>query len=313
MINEKNIDKIYNVVCEGPTGDGLHIDHMPDFFDYDPTDNSKSHVHSFYEIIWFQEAGGTHTVDFHEYPVETNSLFFLSPGQVHHFDGKSRHKGIIMKFCTDFLRDEKADEDIFIKYNVFNAFDSTPFCIISDSRIASELSAVIRKMEVEQQQSSSFGHLDMLRSLVKIFLITVQRYGKREDALPLNAFKPSHRLFVLFRRALEKDFNRLHTVKNYAEMLNVSTKTLSNSVSECSDKPPLTFINDRIILEAKRLLRFTDLMIKEIAYWLGYEDPSYFVKFFKRQTGYLPSEFREMDKEKQNSYITDCPTDTCVV
>ena len=61
-------------------------------------------------------------------------------------------------------------------------------------------------------------------------------------------------------------------------------------------KSPLIFINNRIILEAKRLVLYSDLMIKEIAYMLGYDDPSYFVKHFKRHTGYLPSEFREMER-----------------
>ena len=75
-------------------------------------------------------------------------------------------------------------------------------------------------------------------------------------------------------------------------------------MTECSRKSPLAFINDRVILEAKRLLRFTNLMVKEIAYRMGYDDPSYFVKFFKRQTGYLPSDFRDnvlADDSRQNA------------
>ena len=75
--------------------------------------------------------------------------------------------------------------------------------------------------------------------------------------------------------------------------LNVSTKTLTNCVYESSHSTPLKIINDRVILEAKRQLLHSSLKIKEIAFYLGFEDPSYFVKFFKRQTGYLPAEFRE--------------------
>lgn len=67
---------------------------------------------------------------------------------------------------------------------------------------------------------------------------------------------------------------------------------LANVVHECSSHTPLQLINDRILLEAKRLLRYSDKKIKDIANDLGYEDPSYFVKFFKRQTGMLPTEFR---------------------
>ena len=76
-------------------------------------------------------------------------------------------------------------------------------------------------------------------------------------------------------------------------MLGVSSKTLSKCISECSGKAPLTFINDRIILEAKRLLRFSNMIVKEVGFYLGYDDPSYFVKFFKRQTGFLPTDFQK--------------------
>ena len=112
----------------------------------------------------------------------------------------------------------------------------------------------------------------------------------------LDNLKPSHQLFVQFRRMVDKEFMRLHTVQEYADGLNVAVRTLNKCVNECSQKSPLAFINDRIILESKRMVRYTSLMIKEIAYKLGYDDPSYFVKFFKRQTGYLPSDFREMEK-----------------
>lgn len=291
-MSQKSLSTIYDMVCDALDSDGFHIDYMPEMFDYDPVDNTKPHVHTFYEIIWFQEEGGVHTVDFCDYKVEANSMFFLSPGQVHCFDGKTRHKGIALKFCTDFLKYENADEDIFIKYNVFNAFDSAPYCVIRNKEVIENLKELIMKMREEQNMENYFGHLDILRSLVKIFLINVHRHGERKGALTLNTVKASHRLFVMFRKMLEQDYASLHLVQDYANKLNVSTKTLSNSVIECANKAPLTFINDRVLLEAKRLLRFTDLMVKEIAYRLGYDDPSYFVKFFKRQMGVLPSEFR---------------------
>lgn len=301
----------YNTVCDAPSGVGFQIEHMPAFFDYD-TDNTLPHVHTFYEILWFQEAGGVHTVDFTDYPVQKNSLFFVSPGQVHHFDGKTRHKGILLKFCTDFLREEKADEDVFIKYNVFNTFDSAPFCIIEDQKIANDLVTFVSMMEKELEASNSFGHLEMLRSLVKIFLVLVHRYGVRDGSLPLNTTKASHRLFVQFRRLLEQNFDSLHTVSDYAQRLNVSAKTLSNSVQECSKKAPLAYINDRIILEAKRLLQFTNMMVKEVAYQLGYEDPSYFVKFFKRETGYLPSDFKDQHNDR-NTVRDSLTADECEI
>lgn len=294
------------MVCETPSGDGLVIDMMPDFLDTDMQTNSRPHVHTFYEILWFFEGNGTHTVDFQDYEVKPNSIFFLSPGQVHNFDGITRHRGISLKLCTDFLKYENAEEDIFIKYNMFNAFDIAPYFLISDSSVAEHLCGLIESMREEQGHADDFGHMEILRALVKVFLVNVQRHGMRPDALPLQTARASNRLFLLFRKTLEQEYDRMHTVKDYADRLNVSSKTLTNSVTECSSKSPLAFINDRVILEAKRLLRFSNLMVKEIAYRMGYDDPSYFVKFFKRQTGYLPSDFRDnilADDSRQKSVL----------
>lgn len=296
---QKAFTDIYNISCDVLDSESLRIEHLPDMFDHDTIDSSQPHVHTFYEIIWFTEAGGVYTVDFHDYDIEANSIFVLSPGQVHCFDGKTRHKGVVLKFRTDFLDDMNADKESFVKYSIFNAFYSSPYYLVTKPEVARELQELTRKMDGEQAQDTGFGHQELLRSLVKIFLINVYRYGSRHGSPQLDTMKPSHRLFVMFRNMLEQKFSTMHLVQDYADNLNVSAKTLSNSVKECADKAPLTFINDRISLEAMRLLRFTDLRIKEIAYRLGYDDPSYFVKFFKRQTGIQPSEFRAFNPEEQ--------------
>ena len=122
--------------------------------------------------------------------------------------------------------------------------------------------------------------------------INIQRNGKRGTGIPLCINNSANRTFVRFRQCLEHNYKELHTVKEYAVLLNVSGKTLTNYVIESTQTTPLKIINERIILEAKRQLRHSSLKVKEIGYQLGFEDPSYFVKFFKRQTGFLPADFR---------------------
>jgi AraC family transcriptional regulator, transcriptional activator of pobA len=289
---QKSFTDIYNISCDVLDSESLRIEHLPEMFDHDTIDSSQPHVHTFYEIIWFTEPGGVYTVDFHNYEVKANSIFVLSPGQVHCFDGKTRHKGVVLKFRTDFLEDKGAENEAFLRYAVFNAFYSSPYYFVDNDKVTHEFQEITRKIDEEQKEESGFAHTELLRSLVKIFLINVYRYGTRLGTPQLDTMKPSHRLFVMFRNILEQNFPTMHLVQDYADRLNVSTKTLGNSVKECADKSPLAFINDRILLEAMRLLRFTDLRVKEIAYRLGYDDPSYFVKFFKRQTGVQPTEFR---------------------
>ena len=291
----QDIKKIYKAVCETPSGTGFYIDHMPDFLYKGDIDDGVPHVHTFYEILWFQEGTGLHYVDFQEYPIHPGTIFFLTPGQVHHFDGSDAYKGLAIKLCTDFMQSSGDDSDLFVKYDLFHTFDTTPYYVI-DNDTAAQLKALVDSMEEELRTGSGIGHTDMLRSLLKIFLIKVHRYGHKVGELQLDGLKPAHRLFVQFRRMLEKDYATKHTVQEYADGLNVAVRTLNKCVNECSGRSPLGFITERIMLEAKRQVRYSNLMIKEIAYNLGYEDSSYFVKLFKRQTGMLPSEFREMDE-----------------
>jgi len=281
-------------ICEAPCGNGFEVEHMPDFLLNDDFDNLTAHIHSFYEIIWFQEGEGIHVVDFQEYEIKPNTVFFLSPGQVHHFDKKNGYKGYSIKMSPEFLRNQEVDNNIFLEYNAFHTFDTAPFYHL-DEQTAQNMQLLVNAMEEESERASLFGNVDILQSLIRIFLVIIQRHGQQDKQKGLDNMKASHLLFIRFRKLVEHEYMHIHTVQEYADLLNVSVRTLNKCVNECSKMSPLAFINKRIILEAKRMARYSNLMIKEIAYKLGYEDPSYFVKLFKRQTGFLPSEFREND------------------
>ena len=287
-----NVFTKYDLETGTPDEIQFEIMEMPHFFCENGEAPKQAHIHGFYQIIWFQQGIGTHYVDFKEYPITDNTLFFISPGQIHYFDESNNFKGIIIHFNESFLSDEGSSENVFLKYNVFNAFDTVPYYEVK-SDDTPRLEYIVKEMQLEIDNIKAFAHKDYLKYLVKMFLIYIQRIGKRGIGIPLCINNSSNRTFVRFRQILEHHYRQLHTVKEYAHRLNVSNKTLTNCVYESSHSTPLKIINERIILEAKRQLLHSDLKIKEITFYLGFEDPSYFVKFFKRQTGYLPAEFRE--------------------
>lgn len=264
---------------------------MPDFFTDRADRPMRPHIHSFYQIIWFRKGHGRHYVDFNEYPVEDNTLFFISPGQIHWFDHNTRTEGVIMHFNESFLSDEGHSETVFLKYNMFNSFDAEPYYKVCEA-CKNNLLHIVGNIEAELAHSDDFAHEDYLKYLVKMFLIEVQRMGKRGERRQLSITNSGNRTFVKFRQMLEHHYRHIHTVKEYADYLNVTPKSLSNYVQAAAHTTPLNLIGDRITLEAKRLLLHSDLKVKEVAEFLGFDDPSYFVKFFKRQTGYLPAEFR---------------------
>lgn len=286
----------YDMVCDNPKGSSMEVIRMPEFFNDKPAiETSQQHVHPFYEVVWFQEGKGTHYIDFNEYPVEPGTVFFIAPGQVHSFDKDAKgkgYKGFVLKICNGLLRSEELSENgVLLKYNIFNAYDRVP-CIKLNPNVCDILERIIEDIERELTQSDVLGHTEYIRSLVKLLLIQFERSYKADEEQPFSPSKVSHKTFLEFRRDLEHNYRKLHSVKEYAALLNVSTKTLTNYVSECSAFTPLEIINHRITLEAKRLLRYSDYMIKEIAFELGFDDPSYFVKFFKRQAGCSPAEYR---------------------
>ena len=273
----------------------LELHFMPKFFHENGCGSMPPHIHEFYQIIWFRHGQGTHRVDFIDYPFTDNTIFFVAPGQIHAFEESEANEGVIILFNASFLTDEGSSESVFLKYNVFNAYDSLPYYKVSDEE-AERLMTIVNEMNREYSLTSAFAHKDYMQYLLRLFLIRVQRSGERKDVEKLHFNSIANRTFVRFRQLLEKHFRSVHTVQEYANMLNISARTLTKYVSQSAHCSPLQIINDRIALEAKRQLQHTSLNIKEIGYELGFEDPSYFVKFFKRLTNMMPRDFRRGDR-----------------
>ncbi len=281
----------YTIEENRHSGLELELHFMPKFFHENGCGSMPPHIHEFYQIIWFRHGQGTHRVDFVDHPVTDNTIFFIAPGQIHAFDGNEQFEGVVILFNASFLVSEESSESIFLKYNVFNAYDSLPYYKVSKEE-ATRLMLLVNEMNREYSLTGAFAHRDYMQYLVRLFLIRVQRCGERKEIPPLYVSSVANRTFVRFRQLLEQNFRHTHTVQEYADLLNISSRTLTKYVGQSTHHSPLQMINDRIILEAKRLLLHSPMSIKEIGFHLGFEDPSYFVKFFKRLTGQMPGEFR---------------------
>ena len=272
----------------------LQFDIYP-LFDY-LTKNSiharKPHIHSFYQIIWFAKGQGKHFVDFNAFEVTPNSFFLISKDQIHFFDDNKNYEGIIIHFNEEFLIDSENDIDVFLKYSIFNDFESEPFFRTSKDTVK-KFHDLISQLQQEIAAHETFAHKEYLRHLLKLFLISIQRIGKRNTFNNLSVNNNSHLTFLKFRKLVDANFKKVQTVGEYAALLNISSKTLTNHSKESADKTPLEIINERIILEGKRLISHSSLNINEIGFQLGFDDPSYFIKYFKKQTGKSPGDFRK--------------------
>lgn len=307
MENLRKIYCRYDMVCEAPSGGGVEIVPMPQFFTLKPVvETQQSHVHNFYELVWFTEGEGVHTVDFCDYPVEAGTLFFVAPGQVHNFDAHYEgQRGYVINICTDLMGETCGEELDFLRYRLFDA-DTVPFRRIN-AEAAVRLESVVAQLREENGLADAVGHKAYLRSLVRMLVINVERACEDNCSEVAQRSSVAQQTFVAFRRLIDQHYRRLHSVKEYASMLGMSPKTLTNHVAECSPHSPLEIINARLVLEAKRMLRYGTMMVKEIAFELGFDDPSYFVKFFKRNTGQLPADFRRCSTgELQGAACGEC-------
>lgn len=249
---------------------------------------AKPHSHSYYQLIWFFDSGGTHTIDFKCFDIKNNTILFISKDQIHAFDDNLEIRGWLIHFNESFFM--HSDVDIFLKYNIFDSQEN-PFYEINEENIeiASSYISLIQK---ELAQRTRFGYEEIIRFLLKSLLINLERTHRESSNEKLEINNLYELQFFQFKELVEENYKKGFSIKEYADTLNVSTKTLSTITKSLVGKTPLNLISERLLLEAKRLLRFTTLQIGEVGFRIGFDDASYFVKFFKRNVGHSPKNYR---------------------
>lgn len=137
---------------------------------------------------------------------------------------------------------------------------------------------------------------EMLRVLLKRLIILLTRLAKKQYIIDKSITGGDLDLVRRFNVLVEQNFRKYHRVTSYAGMLNKSPKTISNFFRLYNAKTPLEVIHDRINLEARRLLLYTEKTIKEIGYELGFEEHTHFSNFFRKHNGISPTHFRVANK-----------------
>ncbi|WP_298475362.1 AraC family transcriptional regulator [uncultured Maribacter sp.] len=250
----------------------------------------KAHSHSYYQIIWIQNAGGTHFIDFNAYEVKKNSLFFINKNQIHYFDSSAAHKGILLHFNDNLFK--STDLDIFLKYQVFNNYERPSYCLKEESLVL--VNSYVDLINIELKNENSFGYQEVIRSLVKSLLVILERVHNKENTTDTGLNHPYTQQYLQFKELIEQYYSQNYKLAEYAAILNTSTKTLTTITKTMANKSPANLIAERIILEAKRLLVFTPLKVNEVGFKLGFDDVSYFVKYFKRHLKVSPKDYRNL-------------------
>lgn len=253
-----------------------------------------AHKHDFYHLILFLEGGGTHDIDFHMFPVRPYQIYFMIPGQVHSWSFEGHVDGYVINFSPSFFHSFIARADFLSQFPFFNG-------IVEESvvDIPEEIQPTIKHyfdgLIKESDTDFTFG-LDMVRALLIQLFITISRLSDAKKNK--NASLHNYTILKNFQKLIEDNYNTLRLPKEYAEKLFITPNYLNSICRELMGIPSGEVIRNRTVMEAKRLLVNLDLTVAEIAYNLNFEDTSYFTKFFKKQAGVTPTEFREEEIKK---------------
>ncbi|WP_114752595.1 helix-turn-helix domain-containing protein [Pleomorphovibrio marinus] len=265
-----------------------------------PHSTDRPHRHKYYEICVFVNGAGRHEIDFSTHSIHSCSVHFLTPGQVHLISREEDYHGYLMVFSKEFYALDTFHEDLLYQLPFFNNPTLLPILNLR-SRDFEEIMYLIEAMQRECKFSSE-GSREILRSYLQIFLVKCKQFYIYYFAEKKKMHDPHFSLVQQFNALVEQRFKNVHQVQDYADLLALSPAMLNKYVKKITGFTAGEIIMDRLILQAKRYLIYTDLSNKEISYQLNYEDPSYFSRIFKKKTGLSPSEFRRVENEKYQLY-----------
>ncbi len=250
----------------------------------------EPHRHNYYTVIWPTKSGGKHIIDFKEYSIIKDRIFFVSPFQVHQVITEREPTGFVLLFTPDFLSKHSINENFISNLKLFKKADETPPLEISQQK-----SNLLKGFIDEISNSFSNGGAmsqEVIGAYLKLFLIECNNLCDGLVDSNTQNVEVETNIVKSFKDLLENKYQKHHQVKDYADLLNVTPNYLNEVIKNSVNASAKELIQERLILEAKRLLLFTSNSIKEIGFLLGFEDPSHFSKFFKNNSGVSLQEFR---------------------
>jgi AraC family transcriptional activator of pobA len=252
-------------------------------FDSPPVQARTPHRHDYHELIWVREGAGSHVIDGREVPIVPGTVTIIGRGQVHVFREARGVHGAVVRLKDEVLSGRTA---WLLAGSVERIVD-----VPEDG--GADLEAVLRPLAAELERPADPFAPDVQRALVEALLLWVERWydaGRLErqecDGGDLD-------LLRRFMERLEADFAHHHDAAHYAEALAVPAPALTKALVGASGRGTKEHVLDRVMLEARRLLRYTDASIGEIAFRVGYRDPLYFSRAFKRHSGSSPQGYRD--------------------
>lgn len=274
---------------EFSTGAILHIGNEQVLTTYD-----QSKPIGLYTFIWARKKTVQVLVDGVPMAIEPNQILSLT--SIQYFQFKSGSDVIVYQFNREFYCIKDHDKEVGCVGLLFFGNEHIP--VITLDKNEQHKFTILHEVFLDELKTTDTIQAEMLRMLMARFIIKTTRLLKSKSYQTTIPKVKTNDTLRHFNLLVETHFKKEHSVSFYAEKLNKSPKTLSNSFAKY-DKSPLQIIHERIVLEAKRQLLYTEKSSKEIAYDIGFDDASHLSRLFKKLTTLSPSVFKKQNESSK--------------
>ena len=264
-----------------------------DFNDEEIEHNLMPHLHDFYSIFWIESGEAIHATEFVEYSLKADTILFVPPGLKHRMYIDKSVGGTYILFNEDFIQYNRKNHVPLKEYRLFNNSDfKSLITVLPEKR--EKLNNITGLIFDELQNSDDYSQ-DIVLNLLHLFLLESRRIFDQQNQAPKE--EPDTTI-IKFKQLIEENFTKEKNVSPYAEMLNMNPSCLNELTKRTTGITAGELIRNRVIDETKKLLYSSKMSGKEIAYELGFDDPAYFSRFFKKYTGITLKEFRDNSRKK---------------
>lgn len=281
--------KIYQDINSNDGSINFSVSRMEDIYERRGGRVDEPHRHNYYTVLVVNKAKGLHKIDFNSYSLGENQLFFVAPGQVHQVIEEEKSYGYVMVFSNLFLIENSIPISFIESLNLFQNYGQSPPLILDEKKFKTVEDYTHKILDLYNSQEEmkwlSIG------SFLKLLLIQCNN-ACSINPLESDVDATGDNLIRAFRKKVEEHYTTEHSTSFYANALHISPDHLNRTFKSRTGTTAKEYIQTRIITEAKRLIYFTDLTAKEIAYQLGFSEPGNFSAFFKKHTKMSPTEFK---------------------
>jgi AraC family transcriptional activator of pobA len=250
-------------------------------------DRREPHRHDYHELIWIRSGSGRHLIDGAPLPIEEGTVTIIGRGQVHVFEEGEDLHGAVLRLRDELLPGEaqRLPAGWLLSGRCGR---SVP---VPHDR-ADQFEALLRALDDELRRPTGPGSAELRGHLISVVLLWLERWYDTSRAEHPDPDEREVQLLRRFVRVLERDYADHHDAGHYADELRVPPATLSRALTQVTGRGTKELVLDRVMSEAARLLRFTDQSVQQVAQRVGYEDPLYFSRAFKRHFGDSPMTYR---------------------